>query len=280
MTIDDVIKESLIALFSSRVLEKTNPLVLKGGTAVRLIENIKVRMSTDMDFSISDIITTPKDYFDIIGSLLTKHFTKLGLEVFDTDYTKKPKKRHKDAPLFWGGWCFTFKLSDIKNKNTDLAHKRRSALIPDGAASSKIQIEISEHEYCGSTQAVDIEGTSITSYSNIAIVLEKLRALCQAHPDYPYSSSKDRARDYLDIYLLTKKYRSAKFFKELSKEIGFVFKAKDVSFALLKKIFEESFSSFQKSNFMAIQDKTTQQLQPFEFYQEQLKDLVGQLKIE
>lgn len=280
MTIDDVIRECVIALYSSNLLEKTNPLVLKGGTALRIVEKIQVRLSTDMDFSVSGAISEPDNYFDSVKKLLEKHFKKIGFEVIDAKHRKKPSKRNEKTPPFWGGWEFTFKLSDLKNKSKDISYKRRSALIPDGSNSSTIAWEISEHEYCGSVQKTKVDSVKVTSYSSIAMVAEKLRAICQAHPDYPYAGTKDRARDYLDLYLLVKKYHSEEFYKNLKGILPEIFKAKDVPLDLLRKIFDEDFSSFQKGHFQAVREQVGTRLESFEFYQEQVRILVSKLLAE
>ena len=48
MTIEEVIRESVVALFSNDVLRRT--LVLKGGTALFLVQDLNARLSTDIDF--------------------------------------------------------------------------------------------------------------------------------------------------------------------------------------------------------------------------------------
>lgn len=277
ISIDEVIRESIIALYSSKILEKTNPLILKGGTALRLIENIKVRMSTDIDFSIAGKLSTPEHYFEIVKQLLSLHYKKIGFEVIDVKYRQKPLKRSAKTPLFWGGWEFTFKLSNLKNKNQTSAFKTRNAIIPDGSNSPVVALEISEHEFCASVQKVRVNQIQITSYSSVALVAEKLRAICQAHPDYPYSGSKDRARDYLDLSLMVKKYHSAEFYKKLKIALPDIFIAKEVPLTLLDQIFSDEFSAFQKNHFQALKEQVGMHLESFEFYQEQVKSLIANL---
>lgn len=278
MSIDDVIRESIIALYSSKILEKTNSLILKGGTALRLIENIKVRMSTDIDFSISGKLSSPENYFETVKKLLSLHYKKIGFEVIDVRYKQKPLKRSIQTPPFWGGWEFTFKLSNLKNKNKTPLFKTRNAIIPDGSNSPIIALEISEHEFCDSVQKVKVNQTQVTSYSSVALVAEKLRAICQSHPDYPYSGSKDRARDYLDLSLLVKKYHSAAFYKNLNLILPEVFNSKKVPTTLLDQIFSSEFSAFQKNHFQALKEQVGFNLESFEFYQEQVRSLIVKIK--
>jgi predicted nucleotidyltransferase component of viral defense system len=275
MTIQEVIRECVVALFSDEILERT--LVLKGGTALHLIEKIDTRLSTDIDFSVINQIDNPDDYFWHVAEALREHFGKLSYEVFDTEHGRKPKEKAESKPRFWAGWYFEFKLIDKNFKPKNLEDKRRNALIPDGAASSKIHLEISEYEYCASVEKVEIDGSCVTSYSSTLLILEKLRAICQQHPDYPHGKLKNRARDYFDIYQLVRKHRSEMLYDELKKLLPEVFKAKDVSLELLKKIFEPRFVTFQASHFASVEATVKGKIEPFDYYLEQLRLLLSDL---
>ncbi|MBI3897329.1 MAG: nucleotidyl transferase AbiEii/AbiGii toxin family protein [Gammaproteobacteria bacterium] len=276
MTIEEVIHESVVALFSNEILRRT--LVLKGGSALFLTQNINTRLSTDIDFSVSSEIENPDQYFAYIGNALSEHFSTLGFEVFDTVFRKKPKERMESKPKFWAGWCFEFKLISAKLSSRDIEFKQRAALIPDGAAASRIEIEISEYEYCDSTEKVELDGSVVTCYSTALLVLEKLRAICQQHPLYPHGKLKNRARDYFDIYQLVKKYRSTELYAELRHHLPQVFAAKDVSPELIKGIFEPEFVEFQASHFASVEAAVKKEtIEPFGFYLEQLRLLVSDL---
>lgn len=275
MTIEETIRESVVALFSNEVLRRT--LVLKGGSALFLTKDIDTRLSTDIDFSVSDEIANPDQYFSYVANTLSEHFLKLRFEVFDTAFKKKPRERAEIKPKFWAGWYFEFKLISTKSSSRDLEFKRRAALIPDGAASSIIEIEISEYEYCDSTEKVELDGSVVTCYSTALLVLEKLRAICQQHSRYPYGRLKNRARDYFDIYQLVRKYRSAKLYEELGHHLPQVFAAKDVSLDLLRGIFEPEFVAFQASHFSSVEATVKETAEPFDFYLEQLRLLVSEL---
>jgi len=276
VNIQDVIRESVVALFSDNILKRT--LVLKGGTALHLVEGIDTRLSTDIDFSVIDKIEDSDLYFSYVANALGTHFIKLGYEIFDTEYGRKPKESAQAKPKFWAGWYFEFKLidSDLKPKNHE--SKRRFALVPDGAASSKIHLEISEYEYCDSIEKIEIEGSLITSYSTTLLILEKLRAICQQHPKYPHGKPKNRARDYFDIYQLLKKQHSRQqLYIALAHHLPKVFAAKEVPLDLLSGIFEPEFIAFQASHFTSVQITVKEKTEPFKFYLEQLRLLVADL---
>lgn len=276
MNIQEVIRECVVALFSNEILKRT--LVLKGGTALILIEKIESRLSVDIDFSVVDEIKDPAMYFNNVAEVLKIHFNKLGYEVFDTEYSRRPKERAESKPRFWGGWRFEFKLIDRKAKpKNNIESKRRLALIPDGAASSKISLEISEYEYCDSIENVEIDGSFVTSYSTALLILEKLRAICQQHPNYPYGKLRNRARDYFDIYQLIKKHRSTELYQELKQHLPQVFAAKDVALNLLNEIFQPAFVEFQAGHFESVESTVKEKMEPFEFYLEQLKLLISDL---
>lgn len=275
MNIQDVIRECVVALFSDQTLRRT--LVLKGGTALHLVSKIDLRLSLDIDFSVPDKIDDPKEYFECIGNVLWGHFAKLGYEVFDTEYARRPKERADNQPQFWAGWSFEFKLIDARRKYKDDDEKRRLAFIPKGSASSRIQLEISEYEYCGSTENVKIDGSLVTSYSTVLLISEKLRALCQQHPRYPHGRRKNRARDYFDIYQLVRRHRSLRLYDELKEHLPAVFATKEVSLDLLQGIFEPDFVAFQRSHFGSVEDTVKEKTEPFDYYLEQLRLLLSDL---
>ena len=55
-------------------------------------------------------------------------------------------------------------------------------------------------EYCGSFETIKIKSIKVKVYSKPLLVLEKLRAICQSHPNYKYRNTQsNRARDFYDI---------------------------------------------------------------------------------
>lgn len=275
MTILDVIRECVVALFKDAVLERT--LVLKGGTALHLIEKIDSRLSTDIDFSACEKIASPALYFARVEDALRAHFSNHGYEVFDCKHSKKPQEKSAKYPEFWAGWSFEFKLVSYETTYENEEGKRRAALIPEGAASSRIFFDVSEHEYCASVQRVEISGSNVASYTGQLLVAEKIRAICQQHGAYPYGRKKNRARDYYDIYQLVRKYRSPEFYHELLAVIPLVFQAKQVDQALILRIFDPDFVAYQRSHFISVEASVSGKTEPFDFYAEQLKLLLSDI---
>ena len=126
------------------------------------------------------------------------------------------------------------------------------ALIPDGQASPQIIVELSEYEYCGNFEKIELsvgrrEPKTITYwYSTEMLVVEKIRAICQQHPDYPYRKKPaNRARDFYDIANLIEKKIKDKQFKNFTtgcaQLIDPIFAAKKVNKKIIKKIFDPTF---------------------------------------
>lgn len=276
MEIELVLKETVIALFSSPILENT--LVLKGGAALHFAENLTSRLSTDIDFSAIREINDPKIYFAHIESALQKHFEELGYDVIDAHHDQRPKKKKGEQPHFWGGWYFEFKLTRLASRDKPASLRSKQALVPVGVASPKIVIDISEHEYCGFTQKVRLDDSTIRAYSTTLLILEKLRAICQQHPDYRLVGQKrNRGRDFYDIYQLSAKHRKEPNFQEnLNQHVESVFGAKEVSLDLLMKFDDEDFiDGFRQSFDLQLTASAT--AEKFDFYLENVRLLVKEL---
>lgn len=281
MTIQDVIKECVIALFSNKFLRDS--LVLKGGAALSLSEKLYNRLSKDIDFSIESGIAKPESFFKKAESALRSRFKKHDFEVFDFKYIKRPRKRAIQKPHTWGGWLVTFKLADKDSRAKNIDQKRRRALMPKGHKSTNITFEISEHEYCGLTRQFKLEGVVIKAYDPALLVVEKLRAICQQHSSYPHTRSRNRARDYFDIYALVKKHRSGRFFKKIKNHIKPVFDAKQVATDIIAKIFEKDFIEFQENGFEEVKNTVSNisgGIEGFDFYVDQLRLLLEDVGVD
>lgn len=281
MEIESVVEICLTGLFKSDVFNKI--LYLKGGQAIRLKENIKTRFSADIDFSVASKITDSKAFELKLFDVLHDEFLDHDLHLFDFKFVRRPKEKKDGTPDFWGGWQVSFKLVPLEKETQLLEKKRREAIVPVGAPTSIVSLDISEYEYCESTEKVKIKAIEVQTYSRVLLVLEKIRALCQQHPDYKYKGEGNRGRDYYDIERLWDKVLSEKkqeeFLAECSAHIKGVFKAKGVEIELLKKIFESSFTEVQKSGWRAVQTTVSGKLQSFEYYNETLKDIISKIDI-
>jgi hypothetical protein len=274
MNIEDVIDESVLAVFKDPILARR--LVLKGGSALRLLDHERNRLSIDADFSVQGAITAEASYFTRIERALTRRFKPLGYGVLDFRYTPRPKRRKPELPDWWKGWLCQFKLLSLEFLDLPLEAQRRRALIPEGSNSCIIDIDISEYEYCGAERKKTIRGVVIHGYTRELLAMEKLRAICQQHPDYRFRSSKNRARDFYDIYTLCSQMDEG-FIRRCRKHLPAVFTAKDVPLSLLKSLWDVDFLSVQRSGFVQVADSTKGIVRDFDVYVEHLRYLIIQI---
>jgi predicted nucleotidyltransferase component of viral defense system len=275
MHIKNVIELVLVGIFSDSYLSKH--VFLKGGSALIFLEKIDERKSTDVDLSTPDSI---KDYeetfFERIKKVLTREFKKHNYDVIDFKYYRKPKER-RGRPEWWGGWNCEFKLCAAEHRKLSDERRRKRALIPEGSNTSKIEIQISEHEYCGKARSRTIKGVKINGYTRALLVVEKLRAICQQHPDYKFRMRRNRVRDVVDIYHLTRDHQGDKFLKECKAELPKAFAAKEVDTAFLKALFDDEFVDMLKAGFPQVQDTLKGTVYPVDTYIEYLRDFVRKI---
>jgi hypothetical protein len=271
MNIEKVITETILAVYQSSDL--ANHLFLKGGSALRIFDDQMSRLSIDADFSLKSGLVDADRFFEAILACVETRFQKFGFDVIDMKSTRKPKKNPENRPEWWGGWACEFKLVDHKHVDETLEMRRRNAFIPDGASSLRITIDISEHEYCGKYRTKVIDGVPIIGYSRELLVLEKMRAICQQHPDYPFRLSKNRSRDFYDIYMLTADVGDL-FPGSCAPHLNKVFAAKEVPLALLKSIWDEDFMDEQRRGFDQVRDTVRGKVYDFDVYLEHLRFLI------
>lgn len=169
---------------------------LKGGTALAR-HNVSGRFSEDIDISLPiDSEYTDEELNDKLHNTLDRYFEEIGFNV--TDYTFRSKPRNQ-APgrEDWGGYeiKFLFLPKDVKiPERAHYYHFKNMTGLHD------IRIDLSKNEFCvGETH--DIDGISIQIYTLEAIVIEKLRAICQQSDRYALiTKKKPRAQDLIDIY--------------------------------------------------------------------------------
>jgi len=90
MKIDEVITQTIIAIY--RVPELSTTLFLKGGSAMRLFDNLTSRLSIDADFSIKGQIEDDKTFFNAIQSNVGTRFRELKFDIIDFKWRKKQKR--------------------------------------------------------------------------------------------------------------------------------------------------------------------------------------------
>lgn len=279
ITINATIEAILIGIYSDNLL--SNSLFLKGGQALRFKEKLTNRFSADADFSTPSSIDNVDIFFEALYSALALVFRDRGYYLFAFKYTKRPNKLKDGSPDFWSGWGVEFKIIEESKRNLPLDVINREALIPEGASSPKITLDISEYEYCGSVERVKIaHGVEINSYSRALLILEKIRAICQQHITYPHRNSDQRARDYYDIERLWNKALQEEadshlFIQELKTHIRSVFEAKDVDIEILQRIFDSEFIEIQRTGWPQIESTVKGKIQDFDYYVETLRGIIN-----
>lgn len=271
MKVDYVITLAIIAIYRNPKL--SNELFLKGGSAMRLFDGLTSRQSIDADFSILGEVGDIAEYFDEIEVSLRTAFNEKGFDLIDFRSIRKPNVKRQDRPEWWGGWACGFKLVAHEHRGKSLNARRRYALIPAGSNSSIINLDISEHEYCGKRRTKIIQGVRILGYSREMIVLEKLRAICQQHPEYAYRLSKNRSRDFYDIHELTVDFDDD-FVSRCRFHLKRVFDAKEVPLWILKELWNDSFIDEQRRGFDQVRDTVIGPVQDFDVYVEHVRFFV------
>jgi predicted nucleotidyltransferase component of viral defense system len=274
MRIDEVLTLTIVGIYSST--EVSHNLFLKGGCAMRLFDNLTSRLSIDVDFSVVENIRDDRSFFNAIKSSVEAKFREWEYDIMDFKWKKQPMRRHEKYPDWWGGWMCEFKLVSFQHRGKHDETRRRNALVPQGSNSPKIIVEISEHEYCRKTRIKTIQGVRVLGYSRELIVLEKLRAICQQHPDYAYKLSKNRARDFYDIYELTVNADN-NFAGRCSQHIKKVFAAKEVPLRILTSLWDEAFIDEHRRGFDEVRDTVSDKVYDFDVYLEHLRFLVREI---
>lgn len=260
-------------------------LVLKGGNALSLVHHLGVRASVDLDFSMArDWDEGLEKFCSRIEKALTKTFQQKGYVVFDTKMQEKPSGISEDMANFWGGYAVEFKLirCELFEKYSGEIDELRKHAISLGQG-KKFLIDVSRFEYVSGKQCVDLDNYRIYVYTPLMIVCEKLRAICQQMPKYGEVIRRTRpgtarARDFVDIYSIMKKYSLDMGASETRETLVNMFEVKKVPLPLLGKI--EEFRNFHRGDFAAVRatvDSGTV-LRDFDVYFDFVVDMVSKLK--
>lgn len=261
-------------------------LVLKGGNALGLAYDITDRGSIDIDFSMEADFTDAERQrlLNQIHFLLESEFSKENLIVFDVKIKDKPNKMDDAVKSFWGGYLLEFKIVDSETYDSyqgDLESIRRNALPIQSDNSTKFTVDISKYEYVAGKRPKDFEGSVVYVYSPEMLALEKLRALCQQVPEYREivlsMTPKSRARDFYDIYNLTRSfpidYRTPENI-ELCKNI---FDAKRVPLKYIDKIIDQRELHRQSWESVINTVSNKEDLKDYDFYFDFVIEQLGHL---
>lgn len=234
-------RAAIVAMFADD--ELMDVLVLKGGNAMDIVHQVNSRASVDLDFSMKDDL----DHKAVLPGLqraLETTFDLQGYLAFDIKLLVRPGRMPDELASFWGGYLVEFKLISKKRADEvrrDIEQMRREAIrLGEGP---KFTIDISRHEYVEHKEAHELDGYTIYVYSPAMIVCEKLRAICQQMPEYGQiiqrsSLGNQRARDFIDIEALVKKFGIDLSTAESRQMVEQMFAAKRVPLAYLSNILE------------------------------------------
>lgn len=274
-------KTAIVAMFADD--ELMDLLVLKGGNAMDLVHQVNARASIDLDFSTGDDLdfeqTLPK-----VQEALERTFETEGYKAFDIKMTARPGKMPDDLAAFWGGYLVEFKLIKTARADElehDLDRMRREAIrLGQGP---KFTMDISRHEYTADKQEHQLLGYTIYVYSPQMIVCEKLRAICQQMPEYAQFIQRkgfgnQRARDFIDIEALVKKFSIDIGTSEAQAMVRQMFALKHVPLAFLSKI--ETTHDFHALGYEEVKAamKPGVRLENFDYYFDFVVDLCKKLE--
>ena len=285
--IERIKKLAIVALVSDDYLMEQ--LVLKGGNAIDLVYHISGRASMDLDFSMpTDFSEDELDHIKAtIQSLLARAYEQEGLVPFDINISQKPQKIGDiDEMEFWGGYGIEFKLipntlyeqhsvniEALRKKSTVVGHTHRKIL----------KIDISKFECCVGKQAKEIDDYTVYVYTTEMIVLEKIRAICQQHPEYRTIVKSHppcaRARDFFDIYTIMQTF-PVDFNKATTKELlKASFASKRVPLGLIRKVASQR--EFHRQDYPSLKDtvKDGVDLKPFDYYFDYVVALLNSIDI-
>jgi len=285
--IERIKKLAIVALVSDDYLMEQ--LVLKGGNAIDLAYQISGRASMDLDFSI------PQDFDknelhrikDTVRTALTEIYKQEGLILFDFKFSEQPARIGKiNKTPFWGGYVIEFKLiaeTLYEQCSSNIEALRKKSTPIDSGGKRKLRIDISKFEFCGGKEAKQIEGYTVYVYTTEMIVLEKIRTICQQHPEYrkivKSHAASARARDFFDIYTVMQTF-PVDFDKPATKELlRAIFDAKNVPLRLIHEVASQK--GFHSTDYPSLRDTVKEgvELQPFDYYFDYVVGLLQSINI-
>lgn len=280
--LEEIRRIAIIAMFSDDDLMQM--LVLKGGNAISLLLRDYSRASIDLDFSLNDDIDGENQPIieGKIRTVLEKTFHENKYVVFDYKFYPKPKVRKDSLEDFWGGYRVEFKVihqERYEELGGNLEQIRMQAIALGEGEKKPFSIDISKHEFCGAKKDFELDGYTIYVYTPEMMVIEKIRAICQQMPEYPYGNKSARARDFFDIHLLMKAFNMDLLSKENQELIKLIFQAKAVPLELIGKIPEQR--DYHERDFIAVSSSIQAhiELKGFDYYFNFVVEQTEKLKV-
>jgi predicted nucleotidyltransferase component of viral defense system len=284
---NEIKKMILIAIFSDDYL--VDKLVLKGGNAMELIYKISDRFSLDLDFSMDAKYGIVEDLEYKLRTTLENELKIQGYNLIDWKFKSEPTNTDPITKEFWRGNKVEFKLIELEKYTLYQDSPQQlstNAISIDDFSRKKIEIDISNFEYCGSKRPEDIDGLTMYVYSPEMIVLEKLRAICQQTNEYNEvirrapGRVKSRAKDFYDIYIITQKLQIDLLQPERLNLLSRIFRTKRVKTHLLRTIVNYYDLHNRSFNLLQTTISNTKDLKDFTFYFEYVIELSNSISRE
>jgi predicted nucleotidyltransferase component of viral defense system len=279
MSFEEIRRRILVALFSDDLLLDT--LVLKGGNALALVHKVGSRASLDMDFSVQEAFSELDKIRDRIFGTLKREFETAGYIVFDEKLDVKPSRPPADQPKWWGGYRGEFKLASkatYEKFKHDLESLRRNSEVLGPSQQRKYTIDISHNEFCEGKVQREVDDYVVYVYSLEMIAAEKLRAICQQMPEYPFNrkNKSARARDFYDIHQIIVENDIDLAKSENLLTLAAIFEAKQVPLDLLGKI--GGYKDFHALDWPSVAASISGKHESFDFYFDYVVELAAKLK--
>lgn len=267
MDFAEIRRVAITAIFSDDLL--LEHLVLKGGSALNLVYDLEGRTSLDLDFSMHSDFPDLNDARRRLFRALRDRFDAARFVVFDEQLKPKPPLDVEDTTPWWGGYELRFKLIEREKYERLRASPdklRINATVTGGRQLRTFTVDFSKCEYTKGNAEHELDHFTIHVYTPEMIVIEKLRAICQQMPDYPYGGVRRpaRARDFYDIHRVVTRLGvdlASEDNLELAKHI---FAAKHVPLSLLPKIAE--YREFHRPDWPSVQNSASDAVEGFDFY--------------
>lgn len=277
LEVTDRIRSAVItAVFS--VDDIFDRLALKGGNALRLIYAIQDRTSLDLDFSLEGDLSDFEQTRQALFHSLRDRLDSAGYHVFDERFEQRPR----NPTEAWGGYRLEFKVvskEEYLQLAGDVEQLRRRAVELSSTHHRTWRVEISKFEFCTGKRRYELDDYTIFVYTPEMIVIEKLRALCQQMPEYPYRGHPSpRSRDFYDIYETLQSLIGVEDLKtsacaDLAHSI---FDAKKVPLMLLHKIRQTR--DFHAPDWPSVEQAVVGRPEAFDFYFDFVAQLAEELE--
>jgi hypothetical protein len=213
-----------------------------------------------------------------IFTTLKREFQSIGYVVFDESLRSKPSNRASRLPDWWGGYVVEFKLAErilYDKVGHDIQALRRQSELVGPLQKRTFTIDISSHEFCEGKVQRELDDYTIYVYSLEMIAFEKLRAICQQMPEYPYGNHSPRARDFYDIHRIVTAHKIDLMTPPNLAIARSIFAAKEVPLALLDEISKQR--EFHRPDWPAVDASISGPHGTFDSYFDFVGDLTSRI---